>query len=294
MWRFAPKLTNALGEEFLPRYCPGGIDPLEVIEAKAMSYPFSVRTIAKYLDIAIFKEIMDDRGTENGGIYFDVRHAGAEKLEKLAPITYRTLKNAGVDLAEEKIELGLVVQNFNGGITIDENGFTSVSGLYAAGEVSGGIHGSDRPGGNNLIDTQVFGYRAGKAAAHYALENGNSKIPSSIYEKFSAKMELGKCERELLRNSEEIYYKEMTIVRTDQGLCKVLDFIEENLNENNSLIFRNRLLVGQILAQAELTRKESRGTHYREDYPESDSEWEKRIVISKGTDLLPHVSITDI
>ncbi len=75
---------------------------------------------------------------------------------------------AGIDLARDRIEVGLVVQNFNGGILIDADGFTGVEGLYAAGEVTGGVHGADRPGGNNLIDTQVFGYRAGRAAADCA------------------------------------------------------------------------------------------------------------------------------
>lgn len=74
-------------------------------------------------------------------------HAGEEVLRVKAPITYEFLKNAGVDLARETIELGLVVQNFNGGVLIDADGFTGVEGLYAAGEVTGGVHGSDRPEG---------------------------------------------------------------------------------------------------------------------------------------------------
>ena len=173
LWNLKPKLTNTKGEEFLANYTPPGISPEEVINAKAMSYPFSVRTKAKYLDIAIFKEILSGRCTANDGIYFDVTHAGEKKLSQLAPITFNTLKDVGIDLAHEKIELGLVAQNFNGGILIDENAFTGVKGLYAAGEVTGGIHGADRPGGNNLIDTQVFGYRAGVAAANFAYKLKN-------------------------------------------------------------------------------------------------------------------------
>jgi len=165
MWRLRPRLTNTLGEEFLPRYCPAGIDPAEVLDLKVMSYPFSVRTNAKYLDIAIFKEIMAGRGTPSGGVWFDVTHADTKTLRTQAPITYETLLRAGIDLARERIEVGPVVQNFNGGILIDADGFTGVEGLYAAGEATGGVHGADRPGGNNLIDTQVFGYRAGRAAA---------------------------------------------------------------------------------------------------------------------------------
>jgi len=108
------------------------------------------------------------RGTPSGGVWFDVAHAGQKTLRAKAPITYATLLKAGIDLARDRIEVGPVVQNFNGGILIDAEGFTGVEGLYAAGEVTGGVHGADRPGGNNLTDTQVFGYRAGRAAADFA------------------------------------------------------------------------------------------------------------------------------
>src|SRR5208283_1184975 len=101
------------GEQFLGNYCPQGVTPAEILSAKTMSYPFSVRTVAKYLDIAIFKELMSGRGTANDGIYFDVTHVDKQELMKRTPITYETLKKAGADLAKEKIELGLVAQNFN-------------------------------------------------------------------------------------------------------------------------------------------------------------------------------------
>jgi fumarate reductase (CoM/CoB) subunit A len=168
MWRLLPKLRNSEGRDFLPSYCSGGVSAKESLDLKAMSYPFSVRTGAMYVDIAIFKEIMAGRGLSNGGISFDVTHISKDELLKKAPITYETLLKAGIDLAVRPLELGIAVQNFNGGILIDANGFTGVEGLYAAGEVTGGVHGSDRPGGNNLSDTQVFGYRAGRAAAGFA------------------------------------------------------------------------------------------------------------------------------
>lgn len=289
MWRLKPKLTNALGREFLANYCPDGVDPAEVLDAKAMSYPFSVRTVAKYVDIAIFKEIMAERGSENDGIYFDVTHVGRETLEERAPITYETLKKAGADLAKGKIELGLVVQNFNGGIMIDENGYTGVPGLFAAGEVTGGVHGSDRPGGNNLTDTQVFGYRAGLAASNYAKKNSRRDSCSGSQE-FQSKILPDAKELELLKFSEDLYYREMTIVRTADGLRNVLGFVDKHLREGISPVLKNRLLVGKILALAMLAREESRGTHYREDYPESSRSWDQRIVIQKGPSGEPELT----
>ena len=109
MWRLRPRLTNVRGEEFLPRYCPAGIDPAEVLDLKAMSYPFSVRTDAKYMDIAIFKEVMAGRGTPSGGVWFDVTHVDRKTLQARAPITYEALLRAGIDPARDRIEVGLVV-----------------------------------------------------------------------------------------------------------------------------------------------------------------------------------------
>jgi fumarate reductase (CoM/CoB) subunit A len=293
MWRFLPKLTNSKGEEFLPRYCPKDVSVGEVIDLKAMSYPFSVRTDAKYLDIAIFKQIMSGNATKNDGIYFDVTHISEEILKNKAPITYKALKQAGLDLTKDKVELGLVVQNFNGGILIDENGFTGVAGLFASGEVTGGVHGSDRPGGNNLTDTQVFGYRAGCAAAGYA-EKIVNKYPAECCYARSEMRNADERENEILQDAANLYYRELTIVRTAKGLHKVLDFINENTNSKNSLVLRNRLLVGKILALAALTREESRGTHYREDFPDTSEAWNGRILINRGDNGEPLAVINTV
>jgi succinate dehydrogenase/fumarate reductase flavoprotein subunit len=280
LWRLRPRLTNAAGEEFLPRYCPSGVDPGEVISLKGMSYPFSVRTIAKYLDMAIFKEVMEGRGTASGGVFLDLTQVGRDTLLARAPITYETLKRAGIDLAQKQIEIGLVVQNFNGGILIDAHGFTGIEGLYAAGEVSGGVHGADRPGGNNLIDTQVFGYRAGRAAADYAADAGKRSIHPAALKDF--KFESSSAEDDaLLQESADLYYSNLTIIRTKAGLQDVIRFVDRHRGHQNRIV-QNRLILGSILAKAALTREESRGTHYREDFPERNPIWNKRIVLSIG------------
>jgi fumarate reductase (CoM/CoB) subunit A len=291
MWRLRPRLTNVLGEEFLPRYCPPGIDPVEVLDLKAMSYPFSVRTDAKYLDIAIFKEVMAGRGTPSGGVYFDVTHVDRETLLARAPITYQTLRRAGIDLARDRIEVGLVVQNFNGGILIDADGFTGVEGLYAAGEVTGGVHGADRPGGNNLIDTQVFGYRAGLAAADCAASR--EKKPARKRQAKDIKFECPSPEEEdLLQKSSDLYTANLTIVRTKKGLLEVLDFNDRH-KRNTNVVVTNRFTVGSILATAALIRQESRGTHYREDFPRTDPVWGKRIVLSRSKGGAPKLESLD-
>lgn len=285
MWKLKPRLTNAGGEEFLANYCPPGVVPEDVFDAKILSYPFSVRTVAKYLDIAIFKELAAGRGAANGGVYFDVTHVSEQELRQKAPITYQTLRNAGVDLARQKIELGPVVQNFNGGILIDKNGSTGVEGLYAAGEVTGGVHGADRPGGNNLIDTQVFGCRAGRAASEFALSvrgKTSGSVPQLSHDAVAAP------DAEAVRRRAALYERELTIVRRAEGLKKVLDFVAEQ--SPTSYAERNALLVGRILATAALTREESRGTHYREDFPDTDPAAQHRIVIRRGSNDEPQVS----
>jgi fumarate reductase (CoM/CoB) subunit A len=260
------------------------------MDLKAMSYPFSVRTNAKYVDIAIFKEIMEGRGTPNDGVYFDVTHIGEEELLKRCPITYKTIRKAGSDLAKVKIELGLVVQNFNGGVLIDENGYTGVAGLFAAGEVTGGVHGSDRPGGNNLIDTQVFGYRAGRFAASYAQGQAGSPMGSSHpTAQVVENAVLGDQDAAMEAASADLYYRNLTVVRTADGLNEVLSFIQKNKSHACTYSSLNRLLVGQLLALAALTREESRGTHYREDFPATKPE-ATRIVVRRGSDGEPEVT----
>lgn len=293
MWKLKPKLTNVKGEDFLANYCPPGVTASAVLDAKTMSYPFSVRTVAKYLDIAIFKELMSGRGTKNDGVFFDVTHVDEKELTQRAPITYETIQKAGTDLAKERIELGLVVQNFNGGIFINENGSTGVEGLYAAGEVTGGVHGSDRPGGNNLIDTQVFGCRAGQAAGDSAWGvKGKPAVAVNLRKVFHERVNSGK-EMKIIKASADIYYRELTIVRTAEGLKSVLDFIDDQNQHVTGYALINRLLIGQILALAELTREESRGTHYREDFPNSEAKWKKRVIIQQTTDGEPMVTISN-
>lgn len=285
MWRFLPRLTNRNGVAFLERYCsPDGVSVETALMEKAMSYPFSIRTASKYVDIGIFQEIAQGRGTEDGAVFLDVTHIPRERLLEKAPITYHTLRRAGIDCAKEPVKITMAVQNFNGGILIDAQGFTGVKGLYAAGEVTGGVHGSDRPGGNNLTDTQVFGYRAGRAAADYA-----AQVPPTAPAAGAdlPRLEAGDAERALMDQSAQLYYDELTVVRTQQGLERVLKFTREHLKPGISLPLRNRLLLGQLFAQAQLARTESRGTHYRADCPDTVPEWRRRLLLQRGPDGAP-------
>ena len=282
MWRFKPKLCNSLGEEFLNKYCDS---PNSVLELKAMSFPFSVRTDAKYLDIAVFREILEGRGTKNGGVYLDVTHVSKEELEEKAPVTYNTILNGGVDISKDTIEIAPLVQTFNGGVSINERTETGVEGLFAAGEAAGGVHGADRPGGNSLIDCQVFGRRAGLCAYEYSKNKKFGEI-KNIDEKIDQYSKEGDYFE--IEEIKELFWRNLTIIRNENGLKEVLRKInslkKKNIgfgDANKNSDFENMMLVGEVIAKVALARKESRGTHYREDYPHMNEKFRKRIFIKK-------------
>ena len=146
------------------------------------------------------------------------------------------------------------------------------------------MHGSDRPGGNNLIDTQVFGCRAGRGASEFALSvrGKTSAVPRNF------RADAVACAGCRIRAATAaLYERELTIVRRAEGLKKVLEFIADQAPA--SYAERNALLVGRILATAALTREESRGTHYREDFPDTDPAAKYRIIIRRGSNGEPEV-----
>ena len=278
MWRFSPRLRNAQGEEFLQNYLPEGTHKDEVLSLKAMSFPFSVRTAAKYVDISMSGEIAEGRGTVRGGLFFDVNHVPEKELREKAPITYETFLKAGVDLCTQVIEIAPLVQNFNGGVRIDENGSTGVKGLYAAGEVSGGVHGADRPGGSNLTDCQVFGYRGGRAAAAFAA--GRSGHSGKLLDK-ERKTDRTKADPAPIKAKID---KALMVIRDRGGLSDLLSEIETMRNSNPGLDIETEtfLLVTEMLARSALFREESRGSHYRQDFPQTRTEFSRPSLLFKG------------
>lgn len=295
VWSFIPRLLNKRGENFLPSYLENNIRVEDVLYAKRFSYPFSCRTIAKYLDIAMFSEIMKGNGTNNGGIYLDITHVGIERLKKEAGVLYKTFKEVNFDISKEKLEIAPMVQSFNGGILIDEEAGTGVEGLFAAGEASGGVHGADRPGGNNLIDCQVFGFRAGISAAEYASKVGrnNSFMDSSLSKDYQVSAAIDKNESKNINDLKDIFSRNLSIVRDKKGLKKVIEkteeIIEKNRKETTNPLLESypMALVGNAIAKAALLREESRGVHYREDFPSESDLLEKRILLElEGSEVV--------
>ncbi|MCJ7767556.1 FAD-binding protein, partial [Candidatus Bathyarchaeota archaeon] len=167
-----PKMYNGHHEEFLKNYVPEGIALDDCFDLRSQQHRFTLNNASKYVDLAIYNEIRDGRGTENGGVFLDFTHIPRESIRgksKGCERIYDWLLSNGVDISKEPLEIVTATHSFYGGIRIDERCESTIRGLFAAGEVVGNIHGADRLGGNSLIDCQVFGARAGRNAAIEAL-----------------------------------------------------------------------------------------------------------------------------
>jgi len=303
LWRLSPRLINGRGEEYLKKYLPVGVSLEEAYRLKAVSFPFTMRNASGYIDIANFTEIIEGRGTKNRCVYFDLSHIDPRILETEAQIPFRFFLDHGIDIRKEPLEIAPAIQHMNGGILINERAEAGIPGLYAAGEAAGGQHGADRPGGNSLADCQVFGARAGRYAAERALKTtvaSNIKAARKIMERVEALSRLKEgVDIEVIREEvKETMWKNVSVVRRGDKLAEAVEKLlgyrkllnsRLNVGENRlieALELRNMIDVGLAIAKTALTRRETRGSHYRVDYPSrDDSRWMKmiEIQISNGT-----------
>jgi len=254
---------------------------------------------------AIYNEIREGRGTDNGGVYLDVTHLPNKLIEEKLETMLLQFMDVGVDIREEAMEVAPTAHHFMGGIKIKPGGETTVENLFAAGEASGGIHGANRLGGNALADTQVFGKRAGESAAKNALlseleynedqVNSEEKRIQNIFK--DGQIYPHQLKKELM----ETMWADVAIIRNEDGLKSALNKIEElkiksldmkvpegsgyNKNLLDALEIENMLTIASLVTQSALVRRESRGSHYREDYPQKDDRWDRSIVLNKNKDF---------
>ena len=207
------------------------------------------------------------------------------------------------------MEVAPTAHHFMGGARINEHGETTVKNLYAAGEVTGGVHGANRLGGNALADTQVFGRRAGEAAAGNALKKVEKKYKDIIMEQASREQEriqsLFKDGEyypfEIRKELQEVMWKNVAIIRNQEGLKTAINRIKElqtmladvripkidvyNKDLQDALEAEKLLEVALLTTKSALIREESRGAHFREDYPETRDEWKKSIILNRKKDV---------
>lgn len=306
IWAGYPKILNKNGEEFLHKYLPVGITLEAVMDDKSLHYPFSSRDLSKYIEASIHKEILAGNGTDNGGVYVDFSplldiplEEMPDHMAKLWPLTKAFWEENGVDLRKDKVEISTFGHAINGGIRMNEYGGSDIIGLYAAGETAGGPHGADRLGGNMLVTCQVFGARAGKDAASYIKDVvDESPILKNLAREEEIRLK-SILEREGIENLKEIkkdlqelMWSNYLVVKNEGSLQNILDQLEQLLKRlNNSNIknyydlrkyleLENMIFLAKIITIAAKARKESRGSHYRDDYPIENNEYGQPIFVN--------------
>ncbi|MER6994256.1 fumarate reductase/succinate dehydrogenase flavoprotein subunit [Streptomyces sp. NPDC000410] len=258
---------------------------------------------------AINAEVKAGRGSPHGGVYLDVStRMPAEKIKRRLPSMYHQFKElADVDITAEAMEVGPTCHYVMGGIAVDSDTAAAVGvpGLYAAGEVAGGMHGSNRLGGNSLSDLLVFGRRAGLHASEYASELAaarplvdEAQIDAAAAEAlrpFSAEgPEPGAAPENpytLHQELQQAMNDLVGIIRREGEMAHALEKLAElrvrarragveghrqfNPGWHLALDLRNMLLVSECIARSALERTESRGGHTREDFPAMERDWRR-------------------
>jgi succinate dehydrogenase / fumarate reductase, flavoprotein subunit len=276
-------LLNSKNERFMKKYCPEKMElgPRDVVARAA------------------YNEILEGRGTEHGGVWLDVTHLSKEKIMDRLTSMYKQFKDLdGIDISKDKMEVGPTAHYSMGGVVVDIKCRTKIKGLFAVGEVISQIHGANRLGGNSLLDTQVFGKIAGGEAANLAKnaseegQNENDQKEISDYDGIFVVKEPISFRKEI----QEVMKENAGIIRDEtklqKGLKRILEIREKfyskdnilkdfkNDDENIVLTFqvKSSLVVCEATIRSALMRQESRGAHFRSDYPKlNDEKWKVNI-----------------
>jgi succinate dehydrogenase / fumarate reductase flavoprotein subunit len=259
------------------------------------------------------REVREGRGSPHGGVFLDIAWIksripnGAEHIKRKLPSMYHQFKQlANIDITEEAMEVGPTTHYMMGGIRVDaDSQMSDVPGLFAVGECGAGLHGANRLGGNSLSDLLVFGKRAGEYAAAFAKENGTATVNSAQIEA-TARGAVEPFERsgegpyQVQQDLQEMMQDLVGIVRTEPEMQRALAELnklgqradrvavvgnrEYNGGWHTALDLPHLLTVSEVIARAAIERKESRGAHFREDYPAKNGEEGKSTVVARQDD----------
>ena len=258
-------LLNTRGERFMKRYDPERME-------------LSTRDVVAR---AIATEVQEGRGTKNGGVYLDVTHLPREQIETRLPVMLEQFLKFGVDIRTTPMEVAPTAHHVMGGLRITRECRTTIPGLYACGEVAGGVHGANRLGGNALADTQVFGKRAGEFAG-----KSKNRIKNVDMDQLGKKLEyldafMKGCENpaRVKTQLQLAMWRGAGIFRNKMDLNKTLEIVNnlslasiradsfQNLAE--CCIVRNMCLTSSLICRSAVIRNESRGAHVRVDIPQT-------------------------
>jgi succinate dehydrogenase/fumarate reductase flavoprotein subunit len=291
-------LYNSAGERYMEKY-----------DAERME-----RSTRDVVSRSSYIEIMEGRGSPNGGVYIDISHLGAEEVEKRFPGMVARTRQIGSDLATGPVEVSPTAHFHMGGAIIDRDCRTSLEGLLVAGEDAGGVHGANRLGGNGVAESTVFGCRAGDTAAEVARSRQHPEIDVTEVERTMSRAAEpldrpgGILPFDLTRRLKDVMWEHCGVVRGADGLRAAsaeIETLQEQLAQvsvpgpaafnpawNEALDLANQLLVAKVIVHSAALRKETRGAHARSDFPDRrDAEWLKYLVARCADD--GSISITD-
>ena len=267
------QLRNGLGERFMARY-----------DAARME-----RSTRDLVSRASFLEVSEGRGTPNGGVWIDVSHLGAEVVERNFRGMVRRCRDFGRDLAREPVEVGPTAHFMMGGVVVDPDCGTGMDGLFAAGEDTGGVHGANRLGGNGVAEATVFGGIAGDVMAAFVAGRPRPRLSPAALEAAAVRCaaplgraggtEVYAIQREL----RDLMWERAGLVRDAEGLgvaAVTLQRLAERLEVvgvpghgslntawQDWLNLDSQLTAARLVVASALARRESRGAHWRRDFP---------------------------
>jgi succinate dehydrogenase/fumarate reductase flavoprotein subunit len=296
-------LRNNRDERFMDRYDP---DRLELSTRDRVAR-------------AIYTEIKEGRGGPHGGIFADMTYQEPGFIARMQPALYKTYRKIGVNPEKDYLEIAPTCHFFMGGVKVDQNWHSTVPGLFAAGENAAGVHGANRLSQNALAEVLVSGARAGTSAAKFAAEAPQGAVnPKEVQHVLASAFRMLNREKGVrpiaLRNRlRRLMWEKVAVFRTEPELKSALGDMEELRDdlEHQVLSLKSKhfnqelaeglenyslLQVAQCVTEAALRRTESRGAHYRHDYPNTDNDnWLKHLVIRQsGCELTFDSTPTDL
>lgn len=268
-------LVNAEGERFMWRYNPNGE---KLIEKAKMA-------------LCIQREIDEGRGAPGGGVWFDATMLADECLRGYET-HYRRLVASGLDPALKPVEVAPAAHSLMGGVEIDDHCQSGVPGLFACGEAAGGVHGASRIAGNGAADAIILSRVAGRFAARFSSKLDQDEFDSHVRKACSVAPPLNTGRAKQLRAIvSRTLAENVGIRRSAEGLKTAVDVLDGVAADVADLFLgavldpyltaHNAVLVGQSIARSALLRQESRGAHFRADFPDIDQDWTSSIRASR-------------
>ncbi|MGL4337636.1 MAG: FAD-binding protein [Turicibacter sp.] len=281
------KYLDCLNEDRTPLFYPAK-EMDDLLKIRSTHGPFTSRLASRDIDVQLYEGFLK----QPAGVLSRYKESIKENHSEFVTTYFEWLKKEKHVGMSDEFRLGIFFHAANGGIMINEFAQTNVPGIFAAGEATGGMHGADRLGGLSTANGLVFGMIAGVSAANYAKEQEHNPLESYVMEVYQFKQAKDK-----LGALQEIMFKHAMISKNEAGLANALDSIEQISNTleyegsidvttlHESYELQSSIALAKAILSAMQYRKESRGSHYRSDYPTENKQLERMITVSFNKEL---------